>query len=331
MAARMAILPVQSIMQDNPAHQRAEHEALYENGAAYVIDHYCALEQAAVSVTDCGFAHADAAYDVTTATRGYIFRLDEHLQRYQQSLAKFRLENPFSLAATRDILINLVRNSGYRDAFIWWCATRGDFPAGLQKIDPANYQPRFYAYVMPFRFYADDALRQKGVDIMIARSRWRIPDTSVDPTAKNFHWMDMKLTLFEAFDAGYEWSVLTDAEGLLTEAPGSNIFLVNGNRLLTPAKGCLEGITRQSTLDIATEMGLETCVGAVHADELFAADEAFLTSSAGGIAPINSVDGKILGGQPGPGPRTVEIHNAYWRKRWNGWNGTRVDYGIGPD
>ena len=322
----MDILPVQSIMANDPAHQRGAYDAQYEGGAAFVIDGYCPLKEASVPITDTGFAHADAAYDVTTATKGYIFRLEEHMQRYEASLEKFRMKSPYSAQQTEEILTNLVKMTGYKDAFIWWCVTRGDFPPGLLKIDPANYQPRFYAYVIPYRFYAEDALRQKGLDIMVAKSRIRIPDTAVDPTAKNFHWMDMKLTMFEAMDAGYEWSVLTDAEGVLTEAPGSNIFLIKGNDIYTPAKGCLEGITRQSALDLAADLGMNVHIGTVHASELLEADEAFLTSSAGGIAPINSVDGNVLGGQPGPGPRTVEIHNAYWERRWEGWNGTPVDY-----
>lgn len=321
----MQILSVMEIMASSIAHSRGKYAPEYGTGSAFVIDHYCSITQAAVPIMDTGFIHADAAYDVVTASRGYLFRLDDHLDRFEQSCSIFQLNNPFSRAQTSEILIKLLQLTGYKDAYIWWCVTRGDFPAGQAKINPKAYQNRFFAFVVSYRFMADDALRIRGIDVMISKNIIRIPSNSVDPVAKNFHWMDMKQSMFEAGSQGFDWSVLTDGNNYLTEAPGCNIFILKGDTLATPDSGCLEGITRQSALELGKEIGLQTQVRPVHIDELHNADAAFLCSSAGGIMPINSVDGVILRDSHKLNGAVTRLHNLYWEKRWSGWYGTLVE------
>jgi branched-chain amino acid aminotransferase len=134
--------------------------------------------------------------------------------------------------------------------------------------------------------------------------------------------------MLEALKKGGEACVLTDAEGNLTESAGSNVFLVKDGVVVTPSDGCLEGITRQTTFDLCEEFGIPCEVRKVGADELRNADEAFFTTTAGGIMPMGSVDGKDLGGKPGAGEISVRLHNAYWEKRWAGWHGEPVDYSL---
>ncbi len=313
-------------MASSDAHQRAAHTPEYEAGSAYVFDHFCPIAQAAVPITDTGFIHADAAYDVVTSSKGYIFRLDDHLDRFEQSCEIFQLKSPFTRAETSKTLTRLVQLTGFKDAYIWWCVTRGDFPAGTNKTDPDAYQNRFFAFVVSYRSMSDDAMRSRGIDVTVSEKYIRIPASSIDPRAKNFHWMDMKQSMFEASSQGYDWSVLTDGEGHLTEAPGCNIFVLKGNTLATPDRGCLEGITRKSVLELAQELNLQTEVRPVPVAELRNADAAFLCSSAGGIMPVNSVDGVVLGGSKGPGEVVTRLHNLYWEKRWSGWYGIAIDY-----
>jgi len=322
----MRILPVLKIMSSSDAHKRAKFAPEFEAGSAYVIDRYCPIGQAMVPITDTGFIHSDAAYDVVTSSKGYLFRFDEHLDRFEQSCRIFQLKNPFTRAETAEILIELLKLTGLKDAYIWWCVTRGDFPAGPNKTSPDSYRNRFFAFVVSYRAMSDDAMRSRGIDVTVSQNFVRIPADSVDPRAKNFHWMDMKQAMFEAGSQGYDWSVLTDGNGHLTEAPGCNIFVLHGNTLATPDSGCLEGITRKSALELAQEVGLQTEVRAVTVDELVNANEAFLCSSAGGIMPINSVDGIVLGGSKGPGEVVTKLHNLYWEKRWSSWHGIAVDY-----
>ena len=119
-------------------------------------------------------------------------------------------------------------------------------------------------------------------------------------------------------------------DGYVSEASGENIFVVRDGVVYTPElTSCLEGITRRTTLELAAEIGLPAREEKVHADQLLAADEAFITSTAGGIMPVNSVDGIVFGGSDGPGELTARLHNLYWEKRWDGWLGTPVHYAGG--
>ncbi|MEM7019727.1 MAG: aminotransferase class IV [Pseudomonadota bacterium] len=320
----MQIIEAQKIITTDPKHQRAPYAPEYENGSAFTQDSYRPIEQGVVPITDAGFIHADAAYDVVSASAGYMFRMQDHIKRFTISCSKFMLENPYSEEKTVEILNNLVKLTGLKDAYIWWAVTRGELEGGDRT--KAQYKNKFYAFVTPYMFIHGDEMRVRGAKIKISTDYMRIPPESVDPTAKNFHWMDMKLSIFEAMQAGSEWSVLTDGQGNLTEAPGCNVFIIHDGVLKTPDSGCLEGITRQTTLDLADEMGLPFEVTTVPAQELIEAEEAFLTSTAGGIMPISFVNDQPLNGKNGPGEITAQLHNLYWEKRWDGWLGDPINY-----
>jgi branched-chain amino acid aminotransferase len=322
----MSIIQAQHIMLNDPAHVRVAYEPKYSHGSAFINGTYVDLDNAAIPMSDLGFTQADACYDVVSVSKGYFFRLEDHLERFESACAKFQLTNPYTKKQTTEILTNLVKQAGAKEAYVWWAVTRGFMPDGGDRINPKAYENRFYAFVVPYVFISNDEQRARGIDLLVSKQFIRIPPKAVDPTAKNFHWMDLKLSLFEANTANKEWSVLCDASGYLTEAPGSNIFLIKDGALYTPDSGCLEGITRKTTLDLAKEIGMPIHVERVHVEQLLNADEAFLTSTAGGIMPINTVDDTVLGGKAGPGELTTQLHNLYWTKRWDGWLGTAVDY-----
>ncbi len=185
---------------------------------------------------------------------------------------------------------------------MWWAVTRGQMEGPRTK---PRYVNRFYAFVTPYSYIMDDEHRTRGANLYVSEKFIRIPAKSVDPTAKNFHWMDLKLSIYEALRKGADWSVLTDGNGNLTEAPGCNVFLIKNGVVKTPASGCLEGITRKTVFDLAKEMKLPLEVTNVTAQELIDADEAFLTSTSGGIMPAARVNDRPLGGRNGPGEITT--------------------------
>ncbi|QJI40143.1 branched-chain amino acid--2-keto-4-methylthiobutyrate aminotransferase [Pseudomonas sp. ADAK2] len=322
----MSIIQAQHIMLNDPAHARAAFDPKYSYGSAFTNGIYVDLDHATVPLSDLGFTQADAVYDVVSVSKGWLFRLEDHLERFEKGCAKFYLRNPYTKTQTIDILTTLVKQAGTKEAYVWWAVTRGKPQDSARRKNPDNYESRFYAFVVPYVFICPDEQRTRGIDLMVSQKYLRIPPESVDPTAKNFHWMDLKLSLFEAGRNKSDWSVLCDAKDNLTEAPGSNIFLIKDGELFTPDSGCLEGITRKTALELAAQIGMPIHVEKVHVEQLRNADEAFLTSTAGGIMPVNSVDGKVLGGKAGPGELTTTLHNLYWTKRWDGWLGTPVDY-----
>ncbi len=287
------------------------------------------MSEAAVPIRDSAFLHADAVYDVVSVSRGSFFRLQQHQDRFAKACEIIQVRNPFSRDQENTILHRLVALTGFRDAYVWWAVTRGQTPPRSRDyVNPEKFKNRFYAFAVPYVFLCDDEQRSRGIDLVVSERYIRIPPRAVDPHAKNFHWLDFMMSLFEAGQRGAEWSVLTDEAGYVVEAPGSNVFALKDGTIFTPESGCLEGITRQTALELCRELAVPCKVTKVHAEQLRQADEAFLTSTAGGIMPINRVDGELLGGQDGPGELTTRLHNLYWEKRWAGWDTTPVRYKL---
>lgn len=327
--AERRLLAAQQIMAEDPRHTKKPAAEGYSGGAAYVIDRFVPLAEAGVPITDLGFNRGDAVYDVVSVSRGQFFRLADHQKRFAASCKRIRVTMPFSDERLTEILNQLVALTGWQDAYVWWGVTRGKTPMrSADRTDATRFTNRFFAYVLPYIFIADDERQQRGTNAVISKEYFRIPPTSVDPRAKNLLGLDFSLSLFEAGDRGAEWSILTDGQGNITEAPGSNLFVVKDGKLATPVDWCLEGITRLSVMDLAAELGLPLEVRKVTAQELLDADEAFYTSSAGGVMPLHSVDGVVLGQRnaTGPGPISARMHDLYWEKRWAGWHGSPVDY-----
>ena len=322
----METLRVSEIMATHPEHERLPHDPAYAIGSAFVTDHFCPVTEASIPITDCGFMHADAVYDVVSVSRGAFFRLEQHQARFARACDAIRVRGPFDRQREAEILHELVARTGLRDAYVWWTVTRGQPPMGRSEmVDAAKFENRFYAFAVPFIFIADDEQRARGVDLIISRERIRISPRAVDPTAKNFCWLDMQMALFEAADRGAEWAVLTDEEGVLTEAAGANIFAIIEGVVTTPDAGCLEGITRESVFDLCSELGLAVKERRIRADELCSAQEVFMTTTAGSVMPVGTVDGAPVG-SGGAGEISTRLHNLFWEKRWSGWDATPVHY-----
>jgi branched-chain amino acid aminotransferase len=327
----MAMIDVDGVMKSSGSRTRLPHDKTYGDGGAFVNGKYCPLREAAVPLSDHGFLTCDVVYEKVTVAKRRYFRLQDHFDRLSKSCGKFQLRNPYTDEEMLGIFNTLLRLTGLEAAGVLFCVTRGleDWLNGKRgEGGPAGRRSNnaLYAIVDPYVSIATTEQRQRGLTLMVSKNHIRIAPKAVDPTAKNFHWQDLKLSLFEARDAGKDWSVLTDADGWLTESPGANIFVVKGGALYTPDSGCLEGITRRTVFEIAELMDIPARAEKVHVDQLREADDAFLTSSAGGIMPVNSVDGILLGGADGPGDIAVRFHNLYWEKMWEGWKSTPVNY-----
>jgi branched-chain amino acid aminotransferase len=155
----------------------------------------------------------------------------------------------------------------------------------------------------------------------------RIPVTSVDPTAKNYHWNDLTMGLFGALDAGADSVLLVDALGNVVEGPGFNVFCVLHGVLVTPSDGMLEGVTRRTVIEMAQSLGVEVQIRTLPASELRGADEVFISTSGGGVLPVTMVDqGNVGGGRPGP--ITKRLVETYWRWHDDPAYSLAIDYSI---
>jgi branched-chain amino acid aminotransferase len=295
----------------------------FADGCAFIEGAYYPIAEARIPILDTGFTRSDLTYDVVAVWNGKFFRLDEHLNRFQKSWQRLRLNPGLSLKEMRATLFECVRRSGLRNAYVEMILSRGVDEDGSR--DPRRFSNRFYAYAIPYVWIAKPAIQASGIHLVIAEKTIRIPSEAIDPTVKNFHWGDLVRGIYEAYDRGGFTAVLPDAEGNITEGPGFNIFIYYESQLLTPASGVLEGITRKTVLDLAEEQGIPARQTMFNTEVAEKAAEIFITSTAGGVMPVTTINGKPVGDGK-PGPVTTLIQKRYWEahdeKPW----ATAVDY-----
>jgi branched-chain amino acid aminotransferase len=288
--------------------QAAADRTAYADGAAFVEGRFVPVAEARVPILDWGFLRSDATYDVAHVWRGSFFRLEDHLDRFERGMERLRMSLPYGRDEIRDVLVECVRLSGLRDAYAEIICTRGVPPPGSR--DPRDCENNFFAFVVPFVWIADPDKQVRGLHATISRVQ-RIQSGSVDPTVKNYHWLDLEVGLYEAYERGGETVILVDRDGNVVEGPGFNVFAVKDGSIFTPSRGVLEGITRETVIELAAELGIPLALRPVPADEVRMADEVFITSTAGGIIPITTVDGRPVGSSE-PGPVTWRLREAYW-------------------
>jgi branched-subunit amino acid aminotransferase/4-amino-4-deoxychorismate lyase len=299
----------------------------YAAGCAWVEGQYVPIAEARIPILDTGFVRSDLTYDVAAVWRGRFFRLDDHLDRLLTGCRRIRITPPASRDDIRSIMIETVRRSRLRDAYVEVVVTRG--VPGPGERDPRLWTPRLYAYAIPYVWIVRPEVQDGGgTDVVVARNTRRIPPGSVDPTVKNFHWGDLVRGLYEAYDRDGWLAILPDADGLVTEGAGFNVFAVIDGALHTPARGVLMGITRRTVIEIAGQLGLPVHAGDLPVGDLYRAGELFLTSTAGGVMPVATLDGRPVGnGQPGD--ITAKIRTRYWDLHTDPALSFAVDYDGG--
>ena len=307
-------------LQTQPAGKTADNP--YAAGCAFIDGDYVPIAEARIPILDWGFLRSDVTYDVSHVWRGRFFRLDAHMDRFLRNAGRLRMTLPLDRAAIEAVQHACVARAGLLDAYVEVIATRGVPAPGSR--DPRTCTNRFYALALPFVWLLPPERQATGIDLLISDVP-RIRPESVDPTVKNFHWGDLMRGLFQAYDRGAESAVLVDGAGHVTEGPGFNLFVLKDGTLATPDRGVLEGITRACAIELAGRLNVKLEQRPVAEAELRAADEAFVTSTAGGIMPVASVDGRPLG-DGRPGPVTQRLRTLYWDRHADPAWSTPVNY-----
>jgi branched-chain amino acid aminotransferase len=276
------------------------------------------LSEASVSVLDQGFLLGDGVFDVVSAWKGVLFKLDAHLDRFFDSLRAARLETPMTRDDWREAILATARANDLQDASIRFIVTRG-VPSGIV-ADPRVFEPTTIVWAAPYIFLADDERRRSGIRLFLSHARGFATD-SLDPRYKCLDRLHFQLAKLEALDAGYDDVVWLDAQGYVAEGPASNLFMVKDGTLYTPGERILHGITRATVLELAERLGIPSRQASLTAYDLFCADEVFTTSTAGGVLPVREVAARPLP-QPVAGPVTRALDEAYWTMREAGEHGT---------
>jgi branched-chain amino acid aminotransferase len=294
----------------------------YRDGIAFTEGRYWPIEEAKISMLDWGFLRSDANQDTISVWQGRFFRLEDHLDRFARNIARLRFVCPYDRDQQREILMECLRRTGFRDAYVQMLMTRGRPPIGVR--DLRRCDNKFHVFCLPYMWLAPQEARERGLHALISDIQ-RVPPESVDPTIKHYHWLGFEMGLFQAYDAGADTVILVDRDGNITEGPGFNVFIVEGGRLLTPERGVLDGMTRRTVIELCAQTNVRCELARISREQTLAADEVFLSSTAGGVVPVTKVDGRDVG-DGNPGPVAARLNDLYWSKREAGWHGTPVDY-----
>lgn len=287
-------------------------------GAAWINGTHCDARDAAISVFDSGFVGGMAVFDTVACWHGSLFKLDAHLARFRRSAHATAIPLGDYDEGLAEIVVDVVRRSDLRDAYVQIIATRG------VRSSPTSWdaQPTLIVYAIPYVWLIPPEKIATGCRVIVASTR-NVSSASLDAKIKTFNRMHSYLAKLEAEQAGVDEVVMLDERGLLTEGRGANLFIVARDEMLTPAQGILNGITRETVFEIAAELGIPARATDLTPYDLHTADEAFFCSTAGGIMPIVEADRRTIGiGQPGP--LTIRVHDRYWARHESGADTTEV-------
>jgi D-alanine transaminase len=268
----------------------------YLNGA------YLPLAEARVSPLDRGFLFADGVYEVVPVHRGRAFRLREHLERLDRSLAAIRLAAPLDHAQWSAIVARLVREGGDAEQLVYVQVTRGAERA-RNHLFPTGVDATVFAYSAPFPEPSAETLARGLAACVLDDTRWARCDI------KSIALLANVLLRQEAADAGAAEALLA-RDGFLTEGSSSSIFVCASGRLATPPNGhsILPGTTRDAVLELVDWLPID--VRSIECAELETAEEVWIGSAGRGVLPVTSIDGRAVGdGKPG----------AHWRRAYETW------------
>jgi len=246
----------------------------------------------------------------TVDGRCAIFKLNEHTQRLLNSSKMTLMDVPFTLEELNDAQVKLLqKNELFEGAYLRPLVYLGYGVMGLYHKDcPVNVSISAWEWGA---YLGEEGLK-KGIRLKIA-SMTRTPNTSSMGKAKAVaNYLNSQMAKYEAVDAGYDEALLLDDQGYIAEASGAAFFMVRDGVLISPpSDNTLESITQQTVIDLAKDMGIEVVRRRVTREEVYIADEAFLTGTAAEVTPIREVDARKIG-IGSRGPITEKLQTAYF-------------------
>ncbi|MGY0218062.1 D-amino acid aminotransferase [Endozoicomonadaceae bacterium StTr2] len=264
----------------------------------YLNGEYLPQQEARISVMDRGFLFGDGVYEVVPVFNGHLFRWEQHLNRLQRSLTEIRIDLDWDNDKWQKMLRTLLLKNPGRTQTLYIQVTRG---AGVTRRHgfPAEAEPTVFAMLSPLDSHLPDSLDKVSPihAITLQDHRWQRCDI------KSISLLGNVLHHQEALDAKVDEAILLNARGELTEGSATNVFVVKDGEISTPPadRNILGGVTRDLAIELINTDARYTChERIIPKDELFLADEVWITSSNREILPVGVIDGCTVGtGQPG--------------------------------
>lgn len=265
-------------------------------------------QDAKVSVYDHGYLYGDGVFEGIRVYDGNVFRLKEHLIRLYESAKSILLTIPYSLEELTKIVVDTVNRNNLHSGYIRLVVSRGEGNLGL---DPTSC-PRANVVVIAEQLALfPQELYENGMEIVTVATRRNRSDV-LNPQIKSLNYLNNILVKIEAKLAGVQEALMLNDQGFVAEGSGDNVFLVKGNKLITPpsSAGALEGITRNAIMELGDTLGYEVEEKLFTRHDVYIADEVFLTGTAAEVIGVSKVDGRVIGDGK-PGPNTQRLLNAF--------------------
>jgi branched-chain amino acid aminotransferase len=267
--------------------------------------------EAKVSVFDHGLLYGDGVFEGIRLYGGNIFRLEEHLERLEYSAKALMLDLPLTRSELREATCETCRQNGLTDAYIRLVITRGVGDLGLAPwLCP---KPTIFIIASKISLYPQEHY-DNGLAIVTVPTR-RISPAALPPTIKSLNYLNNILGKIEARQFGALEAIMLNEQGYVAECTADNVFIVHKGAILTPgaSQGALKGITRDTVIDIAQEIGVPLRETDMTRYDIWCADECFLTGSGAEVIPVTKLDGRVIGTGK-PGPITQRVLEAFRRR-----------------
>ena len=229
-----------------------------------------------------------------------VFRLKEHVQRLFDSAKIYKIDIPYTQEEVEEAILETLRVNDLGACYIRPIAFRGYGELG---VNPLGCPVNVVIAAWEWGSYLGEEGMANGVDIGVSSWRKPAPDTFPALAKCGANYMNSQLAKLEAIDNGFDEAIMLDYEGHVSEGSGENIFIVEGEKLFTPAMSSsnLKGITRDSIMTIAHDLGYEVVEEVISRERLYSANEVFFTGTAAEVTPIRSIDHRQIGiGKRGP-------------------------------
>lgn len=264
----------------------------------YIDGKWYPKEEAKVSVFDHGFLYGDGVFEGIRAYNGRVWKLTEHLDRLYASAKAIWLQMPISWAEMEEVVLESLRRNNLKDAYIRLVISRGYGDLGL---DPRKCEKPTVVCIADKISLYPEAVYTEGMKVISVATR-RNPVDTLSPQIKTLNYMTGIMAKISAITLGYPEVIMLNQNGYVTEGTGDNIFMVKNGKIITPPAylGILPGITRNSVIEMARDLGYTVEEGVFTLFDVYTADELFLTGTAAEVIPVVAADSREIGnGRPG--------------------------------
>ena len=264
----------------------------------YIDGEFLPFAEAKISVFDHGLLYGDGVFEGIRCYNGYVFKLDEHLERLYDSAKSLMLQIPIPIEALKQDVLETLRQNQLREGYIRLIVTRGIGDLGLDPEKCPN--PSVIIITDKISLYPQHYY-DNGLEIVTVSVRRNYPE-AINPRIKSLNYLNNILAKIEAKQSGAVEALMLNNDGYVVECSGDNIFLVKNEVIITPPAhiGILEGVTRNSVITLAQEAGFQVDERVFTRHDIYIADECFLTGTAAEVIPVVKLDQRVIGtGEPG--------------------------------